>query len=90
MNVKELKEKLNEFPDDMEVIGLTGDAGFFISDVGIYKEDVYYAKYSTFWNRNAEHYSLHDGKSYYCDFIDGETVKLEIPKKKKEFLILQV
>ena len=89
MKIKDLKEKLNEYPDDMEL--LVNGGYFYSENLNFYKVEISYCEYSTHWNSNARNYSHKTVDTHkYQDFIDGKTVSIEIPMEKKEFVILEV
>jgi hypothetical protein len=89
MKIKELIEKLKEFPEDMEL--LVNGEHFYSENLIFYKDEISYCKYSTHWNSNAIHYGYKDADNYkYQDFVDGKTVSIEIPMKKKEVVMLYI
>jgi len=89
MKIKDLKEKLNEYPDDMEL--LVNGEYFYSENLNFYKDEISYCEYSTHWNSNARNYSHKTADTHkYQDFIDGKTVSIEIPMEKKEVVILEV
>lgn len=89
MKIKDLKEKLNEYPDDMEL--LVNGEYFYSENLNFYKDEISYCEYSTHWNSNARNYSHKTADTHkYQDFIDGKTISIEIPVKKKEVVILEV
>jgi hypothetical protein len=90
MKIKDPIEKLKEFPEDMELL-VDVECYSDIENFNIYKDERSYCKYSTYWNNNASNYAHKTvGTHKYQDFIDGETVSIEIPMERKEFVILGI
>jgi hypothetical protein len=94
MNVKELKEKLNEFPDDMEVLITYRDPVYNdlrIEDYcNVTKSSVHHGNYTTKWQSNIDYYSFEDGGCVYIAGIGGALVAMKVSTEKKEFVILEV
>jgi hypothetical protein len=94
MNVKELKEKLNEFPDDMEVLITYRDPVYNhlrIEDYcNVTKSSVHHGNYTTKWQSNIDYYSFEDDVCIYRDEIGGKLVAMKVSTEKKEFVILEV
>ena len=90
MKIKDLIKKLNEFPEDMELLANV-DCFFYIENFNFYKDELSYCEYSTHWNSNASNYAHKTVDTHkYQDFIDGETVTVKIPMERKEFVILEI
>jgi hypothetical protein len=90
MKVKELIKKLQEYPEDMEVIGnSTGGWGQSFS-ISIYPQELNYCKFSTYWNNAAEELPHKEGPHIFNDYIDGKNVKREVHTEKKIFVILEI
>ena len=89
MKIKELIEKLKEFPEDMEL--LVEGEHFYSENLNVYKDEISYCEFSTHWNSNARNYSHETVDTHkYQDFIDGKTVSIEIPMEKKEVVMLYI
>ena len=89
MKIKELIEKLKEFPEDMEL--LVNGENFYAENFIFCKDEISYCKYSTHWNSNALTYSHKTVDTLkYQDFIDGKTVSIETPMEKKEVVMLYI
>jgi hypothetical protein len=89
MKIKDLVEKLKEFPEDMEL--LVNGEHFYAENLIFYKDEISYCEYSTHWNSNALNYSHKTVDTLkYQDFVDGKTVSIEIPMKKKEVVMLYI
>ena len=89
MKIKELIEKLKEFPEDMEL--LVELEHFYSENLNVYKDEISYCEFSTHWNSNARSYKHETVDTLkYQDFIDGKTVSIETPMEKKEFVILGI
>lgn len=86
MNIKELKEKLNEFPDDMEVLIDYGNE-IYDGEFIIIRKDLYHCNYTTKWQSNIDFYSIYDEPAVYKDDVDGKIVEMKVPTEKKEFII---
>ena len=90
MKIKDLIEKLKEFPEDMELLSNV-DCFFYMEDFIICKEEISYCEYSTHWNSNARQYSHKTVDTLkYQDFIDGKLVSIETPMEKKEVVMFYV
>jgi hypothetical protein len=90
MKIKNLIEKLNQFPEDMELLANV-DCFFYIENFNLYKDEMSYCEYSTHWNSNARDYAHKTVDTLkYQDYIDGKTVSIEIPMERKEFVILGI
>jgi len=90
MKVKELIKKLQEYPEDMEVIGNSTDGGGPGLPIYIYSQELNYCKFSTYWNNAAEKFSHKEGPHTINDYIDGINVKREVHTEKKIFVILEI
>lgn len=92
MNVKRLKELLNTFPDDSEVlIVFKDDYGECIEgDYTIYQSKVNHCTYTTRWQSNFDYYSFREETCEYRDEIDGKIVEVSVPMNKKDVVILEV
>ena len=89
MKIKELIEKLKEFPEDMEL--LVELEHFYSENLNVYKDEISYCEFSTHWNSNARNYAYKTVDTLkYQDFIDGKTVSIEIPMEKKEVVMLYI
>lgn len=89
MKLKDLKEKLSKYPDDMEVIvsHLDGIEGEF----AIFSSSIYHCNYTTKWQSEIDYYSLNEETwHYYCDEFEGKKQDVQIPMTKKDVLIIEV
>ena len=92
MNVKRLKELLNTFPDDSEVlIVFKDDYGECIEgDYTIYQSRVNHCTYTTKWQSNVDFYSFQEETCEFRDEIGGKIVRASLPTNKKDVVILEV
>lgn len=92
MNVKRLKELLNTFPDDMEVlIAYKDNYGECIEDYfAIYQSRVNHCTYTTKWQSNVDFYSFQEETCEFRDEIGGKIVRASLPTNKKDVVILEV
>ena len=88
MNVKRLKELLNTFPDDMEVLIAYGER--IEDDYDIYQSKVNHCTYTTKWQSNIDFYSFQEETCEYRDEIGGKIVEVSVPMNKKDVVILEV
>lgn len=88
MKIKDLKEKLNQFPDDMEV--LIGDYDCYENEFNISKRELNHCNYTTKFQSEVDFYSFKEDTCKYKDEIDGKIVVVKIPMERKEFVILEV
>lgn len=88
MKVKELKEKLNEFPDDMGVLIYYGEQTYD-GNIILKKKDLYHCNYTTKWQSNIDSYSEYDEPCVYKDDVNGKIVAMKIPMEKKEFIVFE-
>lgn len=94
MNVKRLKELLNTFPDDLEVLIVYKDnyGECIEEDYTIYQSKVNHCTYTTRGQSNDDFYSFRE-KTYeyeYRDKIDGKIVRVSLLTNKKDVVILEV
>jgi len=90
MKVKELIKKLQEYPEDMEVIGNSTDLGGPGLPIYIYPQELNYCNFSTYWNNTAEKFLYEEGLYTFDDYVDGKKVKREVHTEKKTFVILEI
>lgn len=94
MNVKELREKLNQFPDDMEVLITYRDPVYWELQIEyeykLIKSLVKHCTYTTKWQSNIDYYSFEDDTYTYRDEVDGKLVDMKVHTEQKEFVILEV
>ena len=88
MRIKELIEILKEFPEDMKVI--IGDCEWYENEFNVSKIELNHCNYTTKWTSNIDYFSQDEDTCVYKDEIDGKIVSIEIPMKRKEFVILEV
>ena len=92
MNVKRLKELLNTFPDDLEVLIVYKDnyGERIEEDYTIYQSRVNHCTYTTKWQSNVDFYSFQEETCEFRDEIDGKIVRASLPTNKKDVVILEV
>lgn len=95
MNVKRLKELLNTFPDDLEVLIVYKDnyGECIEDDYTIYQSKVNHCTYTTKWQSNVDFYSFREETCEYRDedwTIGGKIVEVSVPTNKKDVVILEV
>jgi hypothetical protein len=88
MKLKNLIEKLKEFPEDMEVI--IGDCDWYENEFNISKIELNHCNYTNKWSSNVDYFSENEDTCVYRDEIDGKIVVVKIPMERKEFVILGV
>lgn len=88
MKVKDVKELLNQFPDDMDFI-IIHDGDCFETQFNICQESVNHCTYSTNWENNVERYSIREVIHSYTDYVNGKLVKVELPMNSKEVALLE-
>jgi hypothetical protein len=88
MNIKQLKEKLNQFPEDLE--GVLGDCDWYENEFNISKIELNHCNYTNKWSSNVDYFSENEDTCVYRDEIDGKIVVVKIPMERKEFVILEV
>ena len=86
MNIKHLKEKLNQFPDDMEV--LIGDCDWLENEFNISKIEINHCNYTNKQSSNVDYFSQYEDTCEYKDEIDGKIVVVKIPMERKDFAML--
>lgn len=87
MKVKNLIEKLQKFPDDMEVLISYGDQ-FYEGEIIVNRKGLYHCNSTSKWQSNFDFYSEHDEPCVYKDEVDGKIVVMKVPTEKKEFIVL--
>lgn len=90
MNIKQLKEKLNQFPDDMEVLIGNFDWFEFENEFNVSKIELNHCNYTNKWSSNVDYYSKDEEYCGYRDVIDGKILDVKIPMERKEFVILEI
>ena len=92
MKVKELIEKLQEFPRDMEVlITYKDNYGRVIEDdFEIVKFSINHCNYATKWQSCIDYYSFTEETCEYRDEVKGKIVERKIPMTKKDVVIIEV
>ena len=94
MKNKDLKEMLNMFPDDMEVIFhyhsdmcITYDNDFVVDN-----RELNYCSFKTAWNSKQEVYGdrMWDPYSAFVDYQLGKSIFEKIPLTKKDVIVLEV
>ena len=88
MRIKELIEKLNQFPEDLEVI--IGDCDWYENEFNISKIELNHCNYTNKWSSNVDYFSKNEDTCIYRDEIDGKIVVVKNPMERKEFVILEV
>lgn len=88
MRIKDLIEKLNQFPEDLEVI--IGDCDWYENEFNVSKIELNHCNYTTKWESNIDYLSQDEDTCVYKDEIDGKIVSVEIPMERKEFVILGI
>jgi len=88
MNIKQLKEKLNQFPEELEVI--IGDCDWYENEFNISKIELNHCNYTNKWSSNVDYFSQNEDSYVYSDEIDGKIVVVKIPMERKEFVILGI
>lgn len=94
MKNKELKELLEMFPDDMEVV-LHYSSDLYVvyeNDFVVDNRELGYASFPTKWRPKNEIYckSFTDTYSAATDYKDRQIVYEDIPLTKKDVLVLEV
>lgn len=93
MKVKDVKELLNQFPDDMDFIithddGEEGDYCYEI-EFTLTQESVNHCNYSTTSVNDIDYYSFEDDICLIKDMIEGKWEYIELPMNKKEVVVLE-
>jgi hypothetical protein len=92
MTVKELKELLDKYPENVEVLlssyGEYQPFDYFESEFSLQKIELHHCNYTTKWQSNIDSYSLVVDICEYKDEIDGKIVLVKVPMERKEFVIL--
>jgi hypothetical protein len=88
MKIKDLIKKLNEFPEELEVI--IGDCDWYENEFNISKIELNHCNYTNKWSSNVDYFSEDEDTCVYRDEIDGKIVVVKIPMERKEFVILGV
>jgi hypothetical protein len=88
MNIKQLIEKLNQFPEDLEVI--IGDCDWYENKFNISKIELNHCNYTNKWSSNVDYWSQDEDTCVYKDEIDGKIVVVKIPMERKEFVFLEI
>jgi hypothetical protein len=88
MKIKNLIEKLNQFPEDLEVI--IGDGDWYEKEFDVSKIELNHCNYTTKWQSNIDYLSSDYVNCVYKDEIDGKIVVVKIPMERKEFVILEI
>jgi hypothetical protein len=94
MKNKELKELLEMFPDDMEVV-LHYSSDLYIvyeNDFVVDNRELGYCSFPTKWRPKNEIYckSITDTYRAAMDYKDGKSIYEDIPLTKKDVLVLEV
>ena len=87
MKIKDLIEKLQEYPDDMEVLINYGDQ-VYDGEIIVNRKDLYHCNSTSKWQSNFDFYSEYDEPCVYKDEVDGKIVVMKVPTERKEFIIL--
>ena len=92
MKIKHLKELINKYPDDLEVVILYKDnyLEHIEDEFSIFKSSVNHCNYTTKFQSNIDYYSFTEETFVYADQIDGKMRDVQIPMQKKEVLILEI
>jgi hypothetical protein len=88
MKIKNLIEKLNQFPEELEVI--IGDCDWYENEFNISKIELNHCNYTNKWYSNVDYFSEDEDTCVYSDEIDCKIVVVKIPMERKEFVILEV
>jgi hypothetical protein len=88
MKIKDLIEKLKEFPEELEVI--IGGCDWYENEFNISKIELNHCNYTNKWSSNVDYFSQYDDTCVYSDVIDDKVVVVEIPMERKEFVILEI
>ena len=86
MKVKELIEKLQQYPEDMEVL-IDWDP-IYDGEIIVTKKDLYHCNCTSKFQSNFDFYSEYDEPCVYKDEVGGKIVEIKVPTEKKEFVIL--
>jgi hypothetical protein len=87
MKLKDLKEKLAQYPDDLEVL-IYGDN--IEDDFAIFKTSINHCTYTTKWQSEIDYYSFTEEICEYRDEVKGKITEGQIPMTKKDVLIIEV
>ena len=87
MKVKELIEKLQEYPEDMEVLIDYGSQNYD-GEIIVKRKDLYHCNCTSKWQSNFDFYSEYDEPCVYKDEVDGKIIVMKVPTEKKEFIVL--
>ena len=94
MTVKDLKEQLNQFPDDMEVFikyynDYDGEEDSLARVLQVYNSIVNHCTYIDWRSNNVEYISLKNDTCVYRDMNRlGNFIDVKLPTNKKEVVIL--
>jgi hypothetical protein len=86
MKAKDLIEKLQKYPEDMEV--LINYDGIYDGEITVNRKDLYHCNCTSKWQSNFNFYTKYDEPYVYKDEVDGKIVVVKIPTEKKEFIVL--
>lgn len=86
MKVKELIEKLQKYPEDMEVL-INWDS-IYDGEIIVTRKDLYHCNCTSKWQSNFDFYSEYDEPCVYKDEVDGKIVAMKVPTERKEFVVL--
>jgi hypothetical protein len=94
MKNKELKELLEMFPDDMEVV-LHYSSDLYVvyeNDFVVDNRELGYCSFPTKWRLKEEVYGKFFTDTYHArtDYKDGQKIYEDIPLTKKDVLVLEV
>lgn len=86
MKVKELIEKLQKYPEDMEVL-INWDS-IYDGEIIVTRKDLYHCNCTSKWQSNFDFYSEYNEPCVYKDEVDGKIVAMKVPTERKEFVVL--
>ena len=96
MKIKELKEKLNNYPDDMEVVfHYKSDlCVVYDNDFDVYEKSLGYCSYKSNWKENNEVYGNFYSSTYKADvgydMDKGRPIYENIPLDERDVVVIAV
>ena len=92
MKIKHLKELINKYPDDLEVVILYRDnySEHIEDEFSIFKSSVNHCTYTTKWQSCIDYYSFTEEICECMDEVEGKIEEIQIPMTKKDVLIIEV
>lgn len=91
MKVKQLKELLDNYPEEMELLIIYRDnyGENIVDDFSIYNASINHCNFTTKFQSNIDYYSSKEDVCVYKDQINGMIQNVELPMEKKEVVILE-